>query len=592
MHFFLYFCRVMKKICLYLLFMLAAVTPAVAQNDLYAVGPFNGWDAKAPLAFDLKEGVFTLSIDFTDSPDFKMSTVSGAGSQGNGWTEFDSGALKPAGTPRTGQWIEIAPNPSGNIQAPERRMLSVQVDLDNMRMRFVADPALEWSGTLPVLHIDTENFDPIVSKDEYLNATYRLDPMGIEGVEAFGTEAAPLPLQIRGRGNYSWTGFDKKPYRIKLGAKAALLGMDKSKHFVLLAHADDTVGFMRNTLGFASSAGIGLAWTPAQQPVELVLNGRYEGLYFLTENIRVDKDRVDITEQADLAETDVDGGWLVEIDNYDSDPHITVYEGSYPVWFTYKSPEELSAAQSDYLTDAMQGIQDAIAAADYTAFSALVDPAVLARYYIVQEMMNDYESFHGSCYLFRQRGEGERWQFGPVWDFGSALFTDDNGFIYNGIYHQVWIGAICAAFPEFLDVVRAEWSAFLDARGPEAVIECGRQLAARISEAAAANYRRWPAYGNADEEAAARVAFDRFSSKVEWLKARWGSGASLAEHVVPELKVSAAAGVLSVEAPEAGRVDIVAVSGFARTLELRAGINTFAGLAPGVYIINHRKIIL
>ena len=72
------------------------------------------------------------------------------------------------------------------------------------------------SGTLPVLYIDTEKHEPIVSKEVYLNASYRLDPMGTEGIEALGTVAAPLPMQIRGRGHSSWKGA-KKPYKIKLG---------------------------------------------------------------------------------------------------------------------------------------------------------------------------------------------------------------------------------------------------------------------------------------------------------------------------------------------------------------------------------------
>ena len=80
--------------------------------------------------------------------------------------------------------------------------------------------------------------------------------MGHTDVKALGTEDAPLTMQIRGRGNYTWTGFDKKPYRIKLADKQPMLGMKSSKHFVLLAHADDCIGFMRNTLGFAASRAL------------------------------------------------------------------------------------------------------------------------------------------------------------------------------------------------------------------------------------------------------------------------------------------------------------------------------------------------
>ncbi len=67
------------------------------------------------------------------------------------------------------------------------------------------------SGTLPVLYIETENRKPIESKEEYLNAVYRLDPMDAEDIEPLGTEAEPLPMQIRGRGHSSWKS-PKKPY--------------------------------------------------------------------------------------------------------------------------------------------------------------------------------------------------------------------------------------------------------------------------------------------------------------------------------------------------------------------------------------------
>lgn len=128
--------------------------------------------------------------------------------------------------------------------------------------------------------------------------------------------------------------------------------MKKSKHFALLAHADDNLGFLRNTMGFELSRRGGLDFTPEQRPVEVVLNGEYIGLYFLTETIRVDSDRVKITEQADNISDpeEITGGWLVEIDNYWDADQITINEGNGElIRLTYKSPEVLSDAQSDYL---------------------------------------------------------------------------------------------------------------------------------------------------------------------------------------------------------------------------------------------------
>ena len=96
------------------------------------------------------------------------------------------------------------------------------------------------SGTLPVLHIETENRRPVVSKDEYLNASYWLDPSGAEDIESLGSAASPLPMQIRGRGHSSWQSA-KKPYKLKLGKKTKLLGMPKNKHWALLKPSENTV---------------------------------------------------------------------------------------------------------------------------------------------------------------------------------------------------------------------------------------------------------------------------------------------------------------------------------------------------------------
>ena len=88
---------------------------------------------------------------------------------------------------------------------------------------------IEPSGTLPVIYINTSGGEAVTSTEEYLTATLYVDANGVEGFEDLGSADAPLDLQIKGRGNYTWKSFDKKPYRLKLAAKAPLLGMKKNK---------------------------------------------------------------------------------------------------------------------------------------------------------------------------------------------------------------------------------------------------------------------------------------------------------------------------------------------------------------------------
>lgn len=313
------------------------------------------------------------------------------------------------------------------------------------------------SGTLPVMYIDTEEHKPITSKTVYLPGVYRLDPSGCEGVEAIGSEAEPLPLQIRGRGHSSWRA-EKKPYKIKLDKKTAIMGMGKNKHWALLKPSENIVA------GMEMGRLMNFRWTPDFRPVEVVLNGDYIGLYFLTETIRIDDNRVNIYEQQD-GETDpalIKGGWLVEVDNYRDDCQITVPENaSWSLTIKYHSPEDLSGVQKQWLTDEFKAINAAIYSADKTSveWEKYIDVESMARYFILQEVMDNPDGFHGSFYLHKDLGDDAKWVAGPVWDLmcynrRKTDYTFRMKVHYGFTPH--WIGELIK-YENFCQSVRTVW---------------------------------------------------------------------------------------------------------------------------------------
>lgn len=386
--------------------------------------------------------------------------------------------------------------------------------------------AASYSGTVPVIYINTENGTPITSKEDYLQATYYLDPMGCDGIEAIGSETAQEALEIRGRGNWTWNGFDKKPYRIKLGSKTAIMGMNKSKHFALMANADDELSGLRNAVGYQLARMLDMPWTPEAKPVEVVLNGEYVGLYFLTETIRVDGDRVNIVEQAD-EETDplaITGGWLVEIDNYDTDPHVRITEGNGErIIFTYKTPEILSKEQETFLREQMTTIDNAIYSKDKnsTTWEEYIDLDRLVRFYIVQEILDNAESFHGSCYMHRNLGENEKWLFGPVWDFGNTFRRGGGQFIYeNPPYGQTWIAEI-AKFPRFQEKVKEIWLQLRENNFNEIYTYIDNYV--ENNEAAIqADDVRWPDYGSQNVKGDGTTMKNNIRERVAFLAEHWG----------------------------------------------------------------------
>lgn len=390
------------------------------------------------------------------------------------------------------------------------------------------------SGTLPVLYINTNDGRDITSTEEYVAGTYWLDNMGDAAYASIGSATAPLPLEVRGRGNWTWRGFDKKPYKIKLTAGQKLMGMHKSKHFALLAEADDPYAGLKNIMGFEVSRRLGMPYTPAQEPVELVINGDYKGLYNLTENIRIDKDRVAITKVSGGC-TDPDsitGGWLVEIDNYTGPCQISLVEGNgEPIMITYHDPEVLSTQQRNYLQQQMEAINTALYLPDLnsTAWEQLVDMDQLVRFYLTQEVLEDTESFHGSCYIYKEIGTAEKWHFGPVWDFGNSFWRSAERFIYDGpSFSQIWIGQ-AAAHPRFQAALRRVWSEFYRNEYPS-LSDFAYAYWARISTAFRHDAARWP---NLQEHSYRGNLAQQFMQKIDWrigwLYSQWGLVSALDE---------------------------------------------------------------
>ena len=134
---------------------------------------------------------------------------------------------------------------------------------------------------------------------------------------------------IRLRGN-STQKFPKKPFAIKLVRKASVLGMPKHKRWVLLANWMDRT-MLRNAVAFEvahqteNAYADGLGWNPHGYSVEVVMDGRHVGNYYLCEQIKIDGDRVDIKDciediigDGNANPTMADCGYLLEFDdNYD-----------------------------------------------------------------------------------------------------------------------------------------------------------------------------------------------------------------------------------------------------------------------------------
>ena len=576
----------------YLLILLFSIVGSLCVFDAHAAEDAEGfpifylrgsqtgqsWDADEDYRFSRSGNSYALHLDALDG-DFKIADAS--------WTgEYDFGAPVPKPQTYTISKSEVfkSLNKGGNLVADNLNDVTITFDfvkgaltmpvtvVVNGRKPEVPEP----SGTLPVLYINVYTDEShavldneIISKDlahkDYFSfSEYWLELNGCtwmeaEGGTSIGSKEEPLPLEIKARGNWTRIGFAKKPFKLKLGSKQSMLGMTKSKHYAILAHADDTWGYLRNYIGFNLGKRIGLPWTPWQQPVEVVINGDYRGLYFLTESIRIGDGRI-IAEELDDNVSDpalASGAYLVELDNYDEVNQIRMAEKTAPeanvpftdmLRITWDTPEEYSELQRRFVTDQFSMMNDAIGDNDDKLWSYLdLDDA--ARYYIVEEILSHTEAYHGSTYLFRDRGEGCKWHFSPLWDFGNAFSGPTNDFFYrHGPYGNTWIPSM-RVNDMFNDKICATWLWFMQNQYP-GIIEDIDSYVDHIAEAAKSDHIRWadqpvPVGGiavadNSDMASCRKRAVAHLTAKIAWLKGQFGDYAEGA-HAEPARDATSAA---------------------------------------------------
>ncbi len=337
----------------------------------------------------------------------------------------------------------------------------------------IEEPLTEGGNGIPVIYltIDEEEFEKVWKSGEH---TYRAETGSIrievpEGYPESGTGELNLDY-IRGRGNSTWKGA-KRPFRFKLNKKAGLLGMDKSKHWVLLANDFDAT-LLRNRIIEYTGTEMGLDYTMESRPVDLVVNGTYRGSYTLCEQIRVDDGRVEIDEisPSATAEPEITGGYLLEMFPGDGDEHKE-YMTTKEVYLGVNTPDfsEYTAgqsagrdAQSKYIFDYIQNLEDAIYSEDFSdadgvRYSEYMDLASSAKYWWIQEFSGNGDGFQtSSTYLYKDRNGKLYW--GPLWDFDLSLNKSESELdtVFNNT-NMPWLDHMRAYDPEYQKILLSEW---------------------------------------------------------------------------------------------------------------------------------------
>jgi len=383
---------------------------------------------------------------------------------------------------------------------------NVRCNLSELQFYGVAgagdDTQLYQPTNLPVVVIRTENNREIISKDDYITGLVRV--ISEEGKKLF-TDS----LQIRGRGHASWT-FPKKPYKIKLFNKTNLLGLPaNAREWTLINNYGDKT-LIRNLLAFDISRRLGMKYTPAGTPVDLILNGEYKGTYQLCDQVEVRKNRVEITEMetTDITLPNLSGGYFIEIDAY-APGEASWFTSLKGIPVTIKSPDEddITPEQRNYIVQYFNQMELAVYGnymQETADFRKYLDTGSFFSNFIIGEFCGNTDTYW-STYMSKERNS-DHFITGPIWDYDLAFENDNRTYPINSLSDFIFRtkGSTANGMRPFVsNLIGSERSRkeisdlWVSAREsgritPEAMNRLVDSLSALVYRSQDLNFKRWP----------------------------------------------------------------------------------------------------
>ncbi|MBO4607087.1 MAG: CotH kinase family protein [Prevotella sp.] len=224
-------------------------------------------------------------------------------------------------------------------------------------------------------------------------------------------------MTVKVRGNSSaWS--DKHPFKLKLQRKADLLLRGDARYddrdWVLLYESPYT---LCNLVSRQVCAMLGMDYVPCGEYVNLLFNGDYRGLYFLSESVgRNPLCRIDV---------DSDEGYIIELDAYWWNEDVwfetLLTEGSpfRRYTFKYPDPDDVTEGQVEYIRTVMSCVEQSIMDGSYPAW---IDVDSFVSWILAHDILGTWDSMGSNTFLTKHdSSDSSKVRLGPPWDFDTVM---------------------------------------------------------------------------------------------------------------------------------------------------------------------------
>jgi CotH kinase protein len=294
-------------------------------------------------------------------------------------------------------------------------------------------------STLPIVEINTTG--NTIPEDGKIMATMQITFAGPGAVTHVSDEPNIWDGSVKiGVHGASSVGYPQKSYSFTTmmnsvqDSNIVILDMPREHDWLLINNWNDK-SFVRNALAQKLFSEMN-HYAVRMRHCEVTLNGQYIGIYLLSEKIKVDKGRVDISKLNSTENTGAaaSGGYIIKNDGYydgtngwPSKFSPVGHPSSDHAFFLYEYPKlsNITAPQKTYIKSFIDSLETALYAttfsdpdigyAKYMSLNSFID------YFLLNELSRNVDGNKKSSFWHKDRWDKKgKLKAGPVWDFDWA----------------------------------------------------------------------------------------------------------------------------------------------------------------------------
>ncbi|MEO1258810.1 MAG: CotH kinase family protein [Bacteroidota bacterium] len=399
-----------------------------------------------------------------------------------------------------------------------------------INFNLLAQDILE-SSNLPILVISTDNGQSILDEpkiDAHLGVIWNGDNEVNNLTDAFNNYDGKIGIEKRGSSSQAF--FPKVGYAMETrnadnsNNNISLLGLPAENDWVLHGPYSDK-SLMRNALAYILAGRI-MDYAPRVRFCEVVLNDDYRGVYILTEKIKRDKNRVDIStlNPDENSGDDLTGGYILKFDKFDGagadgflSQHPSTPGGEIKTTFQYHYPkfDEITPQQELYIQGYIKELEQVLLSEEFAdsvdGYRKYLDIRSMMQFIFIQEIGRNVDGYRLSTFFYKDRNSiNAQLKFGPIWDFNLAFGNvsyctgpgiigwawDFNDFCPNDFWvvHFWWERIM--EDTAFTSEIKTYWNTLRQSQlSDQQINHLVDSLEQLLQVPAARNFERWPVIG-------------------------------------------------------------------------------------------------